>query len=240
MSLPKLSTPSFFFDMPSTGKRHKYRPYLVEEQKIMLIALEGGSKEELISSISDIINICVEGVEAEKMSYFDFMVTYLKLYISSNGEAVSFKLPHIKETECNAAINVEVNLSDVQITYDPNHKTKFDITPEIGVMMRYPTAMELIASLELMKSNLAETNQHLIKSCIEAIYDADQIYKLEDFSQEEFDKWFQTLGKTHIKKIQEFFSTMPRVSIKLNYTCPKCGETESYEITDISYFFSSP
>lgn len=240
MNLPKLNVPTFFLEMPSTGKKHKFRPYLVKEQKILLIALEGENREELINAVNEVINSCVEGVEAEKMPAFDFIYTYLKLYVASNGEAVSLKLPHKDQSECDYVTPVTLSLGDIKVKFNEQHKNKIDLTDEIGVIMKYPTALDLMTTIDEIKTNISTFNQTLIKNCIDVIYDLETVYKLEDFSDEEIMSWYNSLGKMEIKKLQEFFTTMPEAVIEIEFVCPICKKKEQLSVTQFMDFFFYP
>lgn len=240
MNLPKLIVPTFFLELPSTGKKHKYRPYLVKEQKVLLIALEGGNKEELINAINEVINNCVEGVEAETLTAFDFLYVYLKLYIASNGEEVTLNLPHTDRETCSNITEVPINLNSVQIIRHEGHSNKIDLTDEVGVILKYPTAMDLIETIAGIKNNISSINQKLIRGCIDTIYDAETVYHLKDFSDEDIEEWYNTLGKREIAKIQEFLTTMPEIRIEVSYMCPVCGKEETLSITQFSDFFFCP
>lgn len=240
MNLPKLAVPSFTVMLPTTKKKYKVRPYLVQEQKIMLIGLESDNKEDLINAINEVIDRCVDGIDAKTLPYFDFIYLYLKLYIMSNGETVSLRLPHISNTECQAISYKDICLDDVTIVNTDGHTNKIDLNSDIGVIMRYPTALELTESIIEIKTNLASSNQNLIMNCIDSIYDNETIYKVQDYTREEYEEWFASLGKKELEKIQDFFFTMPRPVIDVEFTCLECGKTERFEIRDFSDFFFSP
>lgn len=241
MALPKLSHPVHFLELPSNKKRYKFRPYLVEEQKNLLIAVEGGNQLELIQSINDVISACVEGIDTEKLSYFDFIYVYLKLYIASNGEKTTIRLPHVTDgEECNGITNVDINFENVETIFTEGHDTKIDLSDSVGVIMRYPTAIELIESIENIKSNISISNHKIFRACITTIYDQDTVYNVTDFSSEEFNEWYQSLGKTHLKKLHDFFFTMPRTVLNIDYECKGCGKMQNIQLSDFSDFFMYP
>jgi hypothetical protein len=239
MTLPKISTPSFFLELPSNGKKYKYRPYLVKEQKILLIAAEGGNTEELFNAIHEVIETCVEGLDVSSLPVFDFFYVYLKLFIASNGEETIIRLKH-NEEDCQETIRITVDLNNVKIQTHDNHTNKIDLTPEIGVIMRYPTALELVKLIEIIKDDPATIDLTAMADCIVSVYDEENIYNIADITKEEFNEWIDSLGKGEIKKIQNFFITMPEIYLDVNYTCPSCGRSESVKITDFKDFFMLP
>lgn len=241
MNLPKLIVPTFFLELPSTGKKHKYRPYLVKEQKVLLIALEGGNKEELINAINEVINNCVDGIEAEKLPAFDFIYVYLKLYAASNGQEVILNLPHVDREKCSNITEVPIDLNSINCVFHDKHTNKIDLTNDIGVIMKYPTALDLVETIEGIRNNISSSINHvLIKKCIESIYDSENVYNLKDFSEEEIEDWYSTLGKKEIAKLLEFFTLMPEAVIDISFTCPICGTEECLSITQFSDFFFYP
>jgi len=230
MMLPKLSLPTFFVNLISTGNKHKIRPYTSKEQEILLIAMEGNNKDEIINATEDLINNCVEGVDAKSLPIYDFEYLFLKLRIISSGEVIELNVPHADPTKCDNKQLVELNLNDIKIKKDDNHTNKIELDNNIGVIMRYPT----------MRDTSIETPKELLISCIESIYDSENVYPSKETTKEELEEWIGSLENKHIVKIKEFFDTMPKVFVELEYTCNKCGEKEIRVIDGFDNFFTTP
>lgn len=228
--LPKIKLPTFFVEVVSTGKKHKFHPYTAKNQEVLLIALEGGNKFEIINACEELLNECVEGIDAKNLPIFDFENIFLKLRIASSGEVINLSIPHLDSTKCNHKESVEMNLNDIKIKQVPEHKKSFDLSEDIGITMKYPT----------MADTANEDTKELLINCIESIYDKENVYLAKDFSKEELNDWVGSLENKHINKIREFFDTMPKVYMEITYKCSKCGETESRIIEGFENFFTTP
>ncbi len=228
--LPKITLPTFFVDLVSTGKKHKFRPYTSKEQEILLIALEGDNKLEIINASEDLLNNCVEGIDAAKLPIFDFECVFLKLRVVSSGEKIELTVPHEDARECDHQQLVELNLNAIKIEKNPNHTNKIDLDTNVGVIMKYPT----------IKNTISTSSKEMLLSCIESIYDNENVYPAADVSKEELEEWIGNLENKHILKIKEFFDTMPKVYLELEYVCDKCGKKESRIIEGFDNFFTTP
>lgn len=228
--LPKITLPTFFVELISTGKKHKFRPYTSKEQEILLIALEGGNKSEIINACEDLLNNCVEGIDAKKLPIFDFESLFLKLKVVSSGEIINLLVPHLIETDCNHQESVELNLNNIKIEKFDNHTNKIQLDDNIGVIMRYPT----------ISDSTLTTSKEILIACIEAIYDKETIYPAKDSTITELEEWIGQLENKHILKIKEFFDTMPKIFVEIEYTCSKCGKQEKRIIEGFDNFFTTP
>jgi len=230
MSLPKISLPSFLVDLISTGKSHKYHPYTAKDQEILLIALEGGNKLEIINANEDLLNKCVEGIDAHNLPIFDFEYLFLKIRIVSSGEIIKLSVPHLNEenlSTCKHKEEVDLNLSNIKIKQFTEHNKTIDLTEDVGVIMKYP----------IISSASISSTRELLISCIDSIYDKDTVYKAIDFTKEELEECVGSLENKHIVKITEFFDTIPQVYLEVTYTCSKCGKTETRTIEGFDNFF---
>lgn len=230
MALPKIALPIFFVELISTGKKHKFRPYTSKQQEILLIALEGENKLEIITACENLLNDCVEGIDAKSIPMFDFECLFIKLRIASSGEIINLTVPHLDDAECDYKQSVELNLNDIKIEQDPKHNKTIDFGGDIGVTMRYPTMLDSTSS----------TPKELLLSCIESIYDKDNLYPTKDITVVELEEWVGSLENKHINQIKEFFDTMPKVHLEIEYTCNKCGKVEKRVIEGFENFFTTP
>ena len=233
MSLPKIALPSFFVDLISTKKKHKYHPYTAKDQEILLIAMTGGNKEEIINATEELLDSSVEGIVAHDLPIFDFEHLFIKLRIVSSGDIIRLSVPHINPEyaeNCSFKEEVELNLSDVKIKINPKHKKTIDLSDDVGVIMKYPT----------ISNSVTSTPKELLISCIESIYDKEKVYPASESSKEELEAWVDGLQNKHIAKIKQFFDTMPQVYIEIEYTCTNCGKKEKRVIEGFENFFITP
>lgn len=228
--LPKITLPTFFVELISTGKKHKFHPYTSKQQEILLISLEGENKDEIINACEDLLNDCVEDIDAKTLPIFDFECLFLKLRIASSGEIITLSVPHLNNPDCDHKQKIDLNLNDIKIRQCPNHSKTFDLSDTIGVTMKYPT----------MADSTTSSSKDLLLKCIESIYDADNVYLAKDFSKEELEDWVGSLENKHINKIKDFFDTMPKVFFEIKYKCNKCGVEETRIIEGFENFFITP
>ena len=233
MALPKISHTKFKVELISQGKEIEMRPFLVKEEKILLMAMEGRDDDEIIESIIQILQNCIltPGIKVKELPSFDVEHLFLKLRQKSIGETVQLTLKHKDESKCNHATPVTIDLDKVKIKKDPNHNNRFKITPEIGVTMTYPTPK----ALENLTNQSVESLFKLIASCIKEIYTTDEVFA--DFTQKEINEWVEQLSEEQLGKLVQFIQTMPYLSHMVKFQCPKCGDEESYELKGLKDFF---
>ncbi len=152
MALPVIATPKYELTLPSSKKKYKYRPFLAKEEKILLIAMEGGSEKEIIDAIKGIITACVDGLTADNLPMFDLEYVFLKLREKSIGDVVTFYAQHkngknSNGEECDGSGEVRVDLVDVKIVFDPKHSNKIMLDDKVGVVMKYPT-IEMVEGMD--------------------------------------------------------------------------------------------
>ena len=211
MALPKIKHPTYSITIPSSQQQVNIRPFTVQEEKILLMARSSENSDDIVSSLKQIINNCViEKIDVDKLSTFDVEYLFIKLRAKSVGEIVDleYSVPNSDPVE---VIKFKLNLDDVEIKNNPNHKKKFTLYEDIGVSMRYPTINE-IRSIDSLGSNDQSVLDILIK-CIDQIYDNDAVY--DDFSEKELSEFINNLPLESMKNIREFFETMPVVEHNL-------------------------
>ena len=230
MALPSISLPTFSMKIPSTGKTIKYRPFLVKEEKILLMALEGKDRSEITQAIYDILEECVvtKKVDFKKLPTFDIEYMFMMLRAKSVGELITFTMSHSEESECKHRSEVAVNINDIKVEGEVLDG-KIMLTDDIGIQMHYPT-IEAIEEL-----NKEEAVLSVIASCIDLVFDADDVY--DDFTHKEMMEWLGNLNTSQFEKINEFFSNTPKLRHIIEWTCKECGEKDSVEIEGLYNFF---
>ncbi len=231
MALPSISAPEFTTTLPSTGQEITYRPFLVKEEKILLMALEGEDTKEINSAILKILKNCIiSDVDADKFSTFDVEYLFLRLRGKSVGEKVELKIGHSHD-KCAYRTEIEVDLDEVQLAGEiKDGKTM--LTDTIGVKLRYPALRDIKAG---PKQDAADAMYDMITNCIEYIYDAEEVYA--DFTKKEMQDWIGTLNSAQFKKVTQFFEDMPKLSHTITWTCPECGEEDTIVLEGLDSFF---
>lgn len=239
MALPVIATPSFELTLPSTGKKYKYRPFLVKEEKILLIALEGGDSGEIINAIRDIVKVCVTGIDIDTIAIFDLEYIFLKLREKSISDVITLYVKHINNTnskgdECESTQEISINLADVKIKTNPEHNKKIQLTDTIGVMMKYPI-ISLISDVGDFNSKTAFS---IIEKCVDYIYDEDKTYPASECGPGEIMTFIEGLSHTQMASIEKFFETLPKVTHEAKWICKKCGVEETLVLSGLNDFFT--
>ena len=234
MPLPQITTPEFTTILPSTGERLSFRPFLVKEEKILLMAQEGKDKNEIQRAVINILEECIKTpVTIEDLPLFDIEWLFIQLRSKSVGEVIDLKIKHVENKECLHLNPVEVNLEELEMTKDPKHTNIINITDDIGVTMRYPS-LKLVGDKN--PEGLDSTAVfNLICDCVLNVFDKDQVYN--DFTKEEIDKFVGDLDQKQLLKFMDFFKTMPKVEQTIKYKCEKCGQDVEHKLNGLVDFF---
>ena len=244
MALPKIDVPVYETKLISTGKTVKFRPFLVKEQKLFMMASESTDVKETVGVIKQVLNNCIlSDVDVETLPTFDLEHLFMQLRARSVGEVVNLKYncnnivkkDDGEEKTCGGLVKFDLKLLEIEPTIDKEHSTKIVISPKLGIVMKYPS-FETSFNDELVESNIEKTID-IIVNCIDYIYDENQMYYAKDTPKEELVEFIENLQQDDIEKIQNFFSTMPKIKKDLDFKCPKCGYEERIEVEGIQNFF---
>jgi|TARA_Y100000310_G_scaffold18977_1_gene18618 hypothetical protein len=241
MALPILAVPKHELNIPSTNEVVKYRPFLVKEEKVLLMAQESNEEKTIIDAMKEIVKNCVETkLDIDKMPLFDIEYIFMKLRAKSVGEIVKLKYGHPGATnssneKCEHFEEIEVNLDKVEVSRTEGHDTKVKLTDDIGLVMRYPQIgmMEKVRAAETE----VETLFDVIRGCIEMIYEGDEVHYPKDYSKKEMETFLESLNTDQFVKIRNFFETMPKIRYETEYECTECNQREKVTITNIQDFF---
>ena len=236
MALPKLTTPTYELAVPSTDEKIKYRPFLVKEEKILLIAMESGEQESIISAIKDIVTECTYGkVDLGNMPMFDVEYIFLQIRSKSVGEVSTLKLlcPDDKETY----VNVDVDLSKIMVHVDKGHNPKIELTEEMGMIMTYPTIDSLtdMGGTDINASNMLD----VIASCVLQIYDkkGEEVFDAKDQTKQELIEFVEQLNTKQFEEVQKFFDTMPKLRHTIEIENPKTKVKSKIVLQGLNDFF---
>ena len=236
MALPKLTTPTYELEVPSTDEKIKYRPFLVKEEKILLIAMESGEQESIVTAIKDIVTECTYGkVDLGSIPMFDVEYIFLQIRSKSVGEVSTLRLlcPDDKETYA----NVDVDLSEVTVHVDKGHNPKIELTEEMGMIMTYPTIDSLndVGGSDINASNMLD----VIGSCILQIYDkkGEEVFDAKDQTKKELIEFIEQLNTKQFEKVQKFFDTMPKLRHTIEVENPKTKVKSKIVLQGLNDFF---
>lgn len=232
MGLPKIDLPLFELEVPSTGKKVKYRPFTVKEEKILLIAQESKDPKQIFLAIKQILTNCLHDADVEKLAIFDLEYILLNIRAKSVNNEISFS---IKDPDTQEKVDLVINIDDVKIVKFPDHNKIIKVNDDIMIEMRYPS----ISYLENLKDSQSESESlnSIMKECINTIADGDQSYKLSDFSDKEVEDFIESLSSTIVAKIKKFFDTIPVMKYETTYT-DKTGKTKTFTAQGVDTFFT--
>ena len=235
MALPQLTTPEFQTQLPSTQETIHFRPFLVKEEKLLLMAQQGKDQKEILNTVFQILESCLKTpLEVKKLAPFDIEWLFLQLRAKSVGEVIDLKLKHMKE-DCGGLTDVEINISDIKVTYPEKKDDVVMMDQNIGIKMRYP-------SVEMVDPNKFGTDPDikdifgLLDKCIVSVFDADQVYN--EFTSEELQTFLEGLDQKQFQRIVDFFNNTPKIKHEVEYKCSKCGEIVKYPLEGLLDFFS--
>lgn len=219
-SLPAVKTPKYKLKLPSTGETVEYRPFLMAEEKILLIALESKKVDEIVMALRQIIEACTfNKLDVGKLPNFDLEYVFLQLRAKSVNNIIEFEIP---SEDGETRIQLKINIDDIQVVKTPGHTNIVELgdsdsgTGKVGCTMRYPVFEDIHNYVEITNKNTL--GMEIIKDCIVNVFDNDTVVEIDDtFSDEELDAWLGTLGKEAYEKITKFFETQPVLKHTIKY-----------------------
>jgi hypothetical protein len=232
MALPSLAINKYELTVPSTDEVVEFRPFLVKEEKMLLIAQQSGDEKDIIKAVENIINECTyKKIDAKKLPIFDLEYIFIQLRAKSIGETstISITCPDDGETK----VEVDINLEEVICEKKEGHTNKIELTDDVGVIMNYPR----VNNVSGMNMEDPNTGFEIIKNCIASIYDENEIYDRNDISKKELDDFVNSMSHQQFMKLQEFFENMPKVKYNTKVKNPNTGVTSDLVIEGLQNFF---
>ena len=239
MPLPKIATPTYELELPSTGKTVQYRPFLVKEEKLLVIALESEDTKQITTAIKAVIKACIKtrGVKVEALPTFDIEYLFLNIRGKSVGEDLDVNIicPDDKVTE----VKVNVNLDDIKCIKSEDHTNKIKLDDNLMMEMKYPSLDEFIKSnFDLDEKNQMEQSFDLIASCVDKIYNEEEVWEANDCTKKEINAFLEQMNSSQFKEIETFFETMPKLSHTLKVTNPKTKVESEVVLEGLASFFA--
>jgi len=237
MGLPKLNVPQYQVELPSTGELINMRPYLVKEEKVLMIALESNDVGQISQAVRNIILSCYDLQSLEELTVFDIEYLFLHLRGKSVGEKMNLQAK-CQDEECTGVTPIVIDINDVNIiNKNLDRLITLDESTGVGVQMKYPS-MEMIGSLDPERLNSIDGVMDLITKCIDTIFDNDNVYDVKNESAEEVQAFIDSLSSEQFKKIQQFFLSVPALHYESDYECVKCSKKNKLELKGLQSFFS--
>ena len=244
MSLPKLNTALHTLTLPSTGKEIKFRPFLVKEEKILMMAVESGKSEDMVASLRQIIDSCVQDdLIINDLPMFDIEYIFLQLRARSVGDklTISYSIPDNpceKAKAINCEFSVEINVDDIEIEKDETHTDLIDITDDIKVKMRYPKIEMSTHLIGLEGKALVDMTFRMVGNSIEYIMEGEEMHSTTDYTEKEIDEFIQSLSSGQFRDLQTFFNTMPKLRKEVEGVCQSCGKKNTRVLEGMADFFA--
>lgn len=239
MPLPTIATPSYFLTLPSTGKEIKYRPFLVKEEKLLVLALESEDTKEISNAIKEVLKNCIQtrGIKVETLPTFDIEFLFLNIRGKSVGEEIEVNItaPDDNKTQ----ITVKINVDDIKVQKNKNHTNKIKLDDSLMMEMKYPSLDQFIKNNFDFSGEVGlDQSFDLIASCIDKIYNEEEVWSSEDVTKKELIEFLEQMNSLQFKQIEEFFNTMPKLSHEIKVKNPKTKEESTVVLEGLSSFFA--
>lgn len=237
MALPLSNTPIYNLTIPSTEKTVRYRPFLVKEEKALLVAQQSEDPVVMLDTLKNIIQSCIKDpIDVNTLATFDLEYIFTQLRARSVGEVAELIFYCDTCADENAKVKVAFDLTKLKVEKDPKHSTNIKLFNDVGVIMKYPS-IELVNELQGITD--ADINQifNVVIHCIESIYDHNEVFYASEQTNQELMEFLENLTSEQFGKIQEFFETMPKLRQEVKYTCPVCGKHHEKYLEGINNFF---
>ncbi len=239
MPLPKIATPTYELELPSTGKTIQYRPFLVKEEKLLVLALESENTKQITNAIKSVIKSCIltRGIKVETLPTFDIEYLFLNIRGKSVGEELEVNIicPDDEETQ----VPMTIDLDDIQVKKSEEHTNKIKIDDNIMMEMKYPSLNEFIKNnFDVNDKNQMDQSFDLIGQCIDKIYTAEEVWATEDCTKKEINEFLESMNSTQFKEIESFFTTMPKLSHTVKVTNPKTNVESEVVLEGLASFFA--
>ena len=236
MALPKLTTPTYELEIPSTDEKLNYRPFLVKEEKILLMSMESGKNSDIIGAVKQIVSECTfNKINLSALPMFDVEYIFLQIRSKSVGETSKLRLLCPDDNKTYA--DVEINLPDVKVQVEDGHNNKIELDNDMGIIMTYTTIDTFIKN-EVQTVN-AGNMLDIVGTCILQIYEqkGEKVYEAKDSTKKELTEFIESLQTKHFQKLQDFFDTMPKLKHTIKLTNPKTKKVSEVTLNGLNDFF---
>jgi len=236
MSLPMMSTTVYSVKIPSTGKQVTFRPFLVREEKALLLAQQSEETAVMINTLKDVIKNCIkEEIDPNKLAVFDVEYLFTQIRAKSVGETVDLIFTCAECDNEKNKVKQSIDLTKIDVVKDPNHTNKIHLFDDCGVIMRYPN-LDTFKKAEGKEEDINAIIEVII-DCIESIYNGDEIFYAKEHSMQELEEFVMNLTKQQFDKIEEFFVSVPKFKHDVEFVCPACNAINKTTLEGTASFF---
>jgi len=238
MPLPKISTPTYELVLPSTGKKIKYRPFLVREEKILILALESEDEKQIADAVKKTLKDCIQtrGVKVESLPTFDIEYLFLNIRGKSVGEAVDLIITCPDDGE--TTVPVKIFIDEIEVVKQEGHSPDIDLDGSLTLRMKYPSLDQFVTNnFSFDEDDGLDKSFEIIGSCIDVIFNEEDAWSTSDVTKKELMTWMDGLNSSQFKKIEEFFTTMPKLSHTITVTNPKTKVENEIVLEGLQSFF---
>ena len=240
MPLPKIATPTYELVLPSTGKKIKYRPFLVKEEKILILALESEDVTQITNAIKAILKDCISTrIKVDTLPTFDIEYLFLNIRAKSVGEALDLVVTCPDDNE--TTVPVKVYIDEIEVLQDEDHTTDISLDGNLTLRMKYPSLDEFVENNfefgDNNDSSIIEKSFDVIAACIDMVFDKEDSWAASDCTKKELVEWLETLNSSQFKKVEKFFETMPKLTHTITVTNPNTKVESEVTLEGLSSFF---
>ena len=238
MPLPKIATPTYELELPSTGQSIKYRPFLVKEEKVLVIALESEDNKQITTAIKAVLKSCIltKGVKVESLPTFDIEFLFLNIRGKSVGEELEVNV--ICPDDGETTVSVTISLDEIEVQKDENHSNKIKIDDSIMMELKYPSLDQFIKNnFDFNDKNAMDQSFDLIASCIDKVYTEDEVWATADCTKKEVKEFLESMNSQQFKEIEAFFESMPKLSHTIKVTNPNTKVESDVVLEGLASFF---
>lgn len=239
MPLPKISTPTYELELPSSGEQIQYRPFLVREEKLLVLALESENMKEITTAIKTVLKNCIltKGIKIESLPTFDIEYLFLNIRGKSVGEEIEVNV--ICPDDEDITVPVTISVDEIQVVKNQDHTKQIKVDDSIMMEMKYPSLDQFIKSnFDFSGSNLMDQSFDLVASCIDKIYSEDEVWASSDVTKKELVEFLEQMNSSQFKQIETFFETMPKLSHTVKVVNPKSKVESEVVLEGLSNFFA--
>ena len=235
MALPKVVAPTYELELPSNGKKIKYRPFLVKEEKVLLIAMDSGDDKQITQATVDVINACVTSrIKIEDLPSFDLEYVFLKIRAASVGEEITVNVVCLDDNK--TKVQHTININDVEVFRPKGHNEKVMINKNVGVIMKYPKLDHFIEFGVRGETDMDGLD--IIVGCIDQIFDGEDVTEASDCTIKELKEFIESLTQRQFNKVSKFFETMPKLQHKFEVVNPNTKKSSTYTLEGLQSFFA--
>jgi hypothetical protein len=239
MPLPKISTPTYELELPSTGETIQYRPFLVREEKLLVLALESENMKEITTAIKTVIKNCIlsKGIKIESLPTFDIEYLFLNIRGKSVGEEIEVNV--ICPDDEDITVPVTISVDEIRVVKNEKHTNQIKVDDSIMMEMKYPSLDQFIKSnFDFSGANLMDQSFDLVATCVDKIYSDDEVWTSADVTKKEIMEFLEQMNSSQFKQIETFFETMPKLSHTVKVMNPKSGVESEVVLEGLSNFFA--